>query len=349
MSVLYISEQGSGLVKRGDQLVVEKKGHEVRSVHAFKVGQLVLMGNVSLSPAIIGFLLKEGIDTVFMSYHGKYRGRLISTVGKNIELRRLQFRKLDDGEFRLKAAVKYVQGKLHNCRVLLRRHNRDVAKREITESVHRLRVLEKKAGKVESVDSLMGTEGAGAASYFGCFKHLLRPDNVTFEGRNRRPPKDPVNVLLSLGYTLLLNAVQTQIHVVGLDPYLGCLHSTEYGRPSLVLDLMEEFRPIIVDSLVLSLVNKRVIGPRDFYRPEEREPAAFDFAEDEPLKEGYPILLRHEGMKKFIVAFEEKLAQQVFHESSGQRINYRRIILEQVRLFTRHLAGEEDYVPFVFR
>lgn len=125
-------------------------------------------------------------------------------------------------------------------------------------------------------------EGAGAAAYFGCFGHLLRAPEITFSGRNRRPPRDPVNVLLSLGYTLLANVIQTQVHLAGLDPYLGSLHGVAYGRPSLVLDLMEEFRPT------------------DFYCPREQEPAAFDFAEAEPRREEYPILLAHTGMKKFI-------------------------------------------------
>jgi CRISP-associated protein Cas1 len=195
----------------------------------------------------------------------------------------------------------------------------------------------------------MGVEGSSAAVYFGVLNHLLRVPDITFEGRNRRPPRDPVNVLLSLGYTLLANAIQTQVHVTGLDPYLGCLHSVEYGRPSLVLDLMEEFRPVLVDALVIALINRRIIRATDFYRPEEREPAAFDFAETETARADYPILLTHEGMRKFVTQFETRLNQKVLYLPREQQLTYRDILLEQVRLLVRSLGGEQQYEPFLMR
>jgi CRISP-associated protein Cas1 len=349
LAILYVTEQGAVLTKQGNRLVVEKLHKTIQWVHAFKVEQVVLMGSVSLSPAVIPFLLQEGIDTVFMSLYGKYRGRLVSQFAKNIDLRRLQFRKMDDPNFCLELARIYVQGKLFNSRVLLRRQNQEIQKEEITAVLHRLRALARQTESAEKVDTVMGIEGAGAAAYFGCFRHLVRAEGITFEGRNRRPPRDPVNVLLSLGYTLLANAVQTQVQVAGLDPFLGCLHSPEYGRPSLVLDLMEEFRPVLVDALVLALVNRRIIQPTDFYRPEEREPAAFDFAETEPIRENYPILLAHTGMKKFITQFENRLNQRLLYPPKGQRLSYREIFLEQVRLLVRHLKGEEVYAAFAMR
>ncbi len=349
MAILYVTDQGASLVKRGNRLVIEKLGKTIQWVHAFKVEQLVLMGAVSLSPGVIAFLLQEGIDTVFLSLYGKYRGRLISQFGKNIELRRLQFQKLADPRFCLEAARRSVQGKLHNCRVLLRRQNQEVKHADVTRAIHQLRRMAQQAGACATVESLMGVEGAGAAAYFGAFKHLIRAPDISFEGRNRRPPRDPANVLLSLGYTLLANAIQTQVHIVGLDPYLGCLHSLEYGRPSLVLDLMEEFRPVLVDLLVLTLLNKRIIRALDFYRPEDQEPAAFDFAEAEAAKEGYPILLAHQGMKKFVTQFEMRLNQKALYLPRGQRLSYRDICLEQVRLWVRNLQGEASYTPFSIR
>jgi CRISPR-associated protein Cas1 len=349
VAILYVTDQGASLVKRGNRLVVEKLGKTMQWVHALKVEQVVLMGAVSLSPGAIAFLLQEGIDTVFLSIYGKYRGRLISQFGKNIELRRLQFQRLADPEFRLRTARLYVQGKIDNCRVLLRRQNQEPQHDAVTGVVHRLRRLGRDTSACNTVDSLMGVEGAAAAAYFGVFPHLLKVPDITFAGRNRRPPRDPVNVLLSLGYTLLANAIQTQVHIAGLDPYLGCLHSVEYGRPSLVLDLMEEFRPVLVDALVLSLINKRTIRTQDFFRPEDREPAAFDFAEPEVIKENYPILLTHQGMKKFITAFEGRLRQKVLYLPRGQRLGYRDICLEQVRLWVRHLQGEEPYAPHLMR
>lgn len=273
MAILYVTDHGATLTKRGNRLVVEKQGRPIHWSHAFKVEQVILLGHVNLSPAVIAFLLHEGIDTVFLSYYGKYRGRLVAHLGKNIDLRRRQFARLSDPAFRLRLARAYIRGKIYNCRVLLRRQNRELESEAVVEGIHQLRRLGEKAEKAETVDSLMGLEGRAAAVYFSCFPHLLRVADLPFEGRSRRPHKDPVNVLLSLGYTLLANALHTQIQVAGLDPYLGAFHSPDYGRPSLVLDLMEEFRPILVDALVLHLVNRRIIRSRDFFRPEDKEAA----------------------------------------------------------------------------
>lgn len=349
MSILYVTDQGASLAKKGNRLLVEKAGKTIHWVHAFRVGQIVLMGNISVSPWTMAYLLQEGIDTVFMSIHGKYRGRLMSRFGKNIELRRAQFRKMEDAAVRLSLAKAYVEGKLDNCRTLLRRHNAEIRVAAVTSAIHQIRLTARKVTGVDSIESLMGLEGHSAAAYFGCFGELIKTGGIAFAGRNRRPPKDPVNVLLSLGYTLLANVIQTQVDVVGLDPYLGCLHGVEYGRPSLVLDLMEEFRPILVDAVVLTVVNKQIIKVTDFYRPEEKEAPAFDFAEEDPAKEGYPILLTHLGMKKFITHFENRLNQRVLYLPKGKRLTYREVCLEQVRLLVRSLFDEEPYKPFTIR
>ncbi len=349
MTILYLTDQGATLTKKGDRLVIEKKGQILHWVHAFKVEQVVVMGSVNLSPGAIAYLLQEGIDTVFLSFYGKYRGRLLSHFGKNVELRQQQFLKLSAPAIRLTLAKAYVKGKLNNCRILLRRFNQELRQEAITATLHQLRRLVQQVDACDSLDSLMGVEGAGAAAYFGCFPHLLRVEDITFTGRNRRPPRDPVNVLLSLGYTLLANVVQTQVYVAGLDPYLGCLHSVDYGRPSLVLDLMEEFRPVLVDAVVLNLINRRIIRPTDFFRPDEQEPPAFDFAATEESKEGYPILLAHTGLRKFLTPLEARLNLKTLYLPKLQRLTYRQICLEQVRQLIRFLTDGEEYQPFTFR
>lgn len=349
MAILYVTDQGATVRRKGKRLVVEKMRETIQWVHAFKVRQVVLMGRVHLTPSAISFLLEEGIDTVFLSIHGRYRGRLISEFGKNIELRRLQFQRLSDPAFGMTLARRYLRGKIENCRILLRRHNRELQDETVLAGLNRLRPLLRRLDDCTTTESIMGVEGAGAAIYFGVFGRLLKNPEISFEGRNRRPPRDPVNVLLSLGYTLLANAVQTQVNVSGLDPYLGCLHGVEYGRPSLVLDLMEEFRPVLVDSLVIALINRRIIRPTDFYRPEEKEPAAFDFAESEPVREDYPILLAHQGLRKFVTQFENRLNQRVLYLPKEQQLTYRDILLEQVRLLVRSLSGEQIYQPFTMR
>ncbi len=349
MAILYITEQGALLAKRGARLVVEKARKPIQWVHVFKVDQVIIMGNVSISPGAVAFLLEQGIDTVFLSIYGRYRGRLISQFGKNIELRKLQFERLSDPAFCLDVARRCIRGKLFNSRVLLRRSNQERPVPEVTTAVHYLRRTMKQLDGCDSIESLMGFEGTGAAAYFGCFRHLIRVGDIPFDGRNRRPPKDPVNVLLSLGYTLLANTIQTHVNVAGLDPYAGCLHAVEYGRPSLILDLMEEFRPLLVDSLVLTLINRRIIRNTDFYRPEDQDEPAYDFAKKGPERDDYPIYLGHEGMKKFITHYEARLNQCVLYLPRGQRLSYRDVCLEQVRLWVRHLRGEDLYEPFTTR
>ncbi|MBF0121388.1 MAG: CRISPR-associated endonuclease Cas1 [Desulfobacterales bacterium] len=349
MSILYVADQGVYLKKDGNRILVEKGRTTIQWVHAFKVEQIVLMGNIFISPGTIAFLLQEGIDTVFMSIYGKYRGRLISAFGKNIELRRAQFKKFEDEKIKLETAKKYIQGKITNCRILLRRYNQEMNDPEVTSALHQLRILVNQISDVASIDSLMGIEGKSAAVYFGCFGKLLKVDDIQFNGRNRRPPKDPVNVLLSLGYSLLANTIQTQVNVVGLDPYLGCLHSVEYGRASLILDLMEEFRPVLIDSIVLKVINKKIIRATDFYRPEDKEPAAFDFVEEGRSVKDYPILLTHVGMKKFIMQYESRLEEKVYYALKEQTLSYRAICLEKVRMLARYLKSEEDYIPFIMR
>jgi CRISPR-associated protein Cas1 len=337
------------LAKRGNQLVVLKQGKIIQAIHAFKVEQVAIMGNISITPSAITFLLEEGIDTVFLSYHGKYKGRLVSQQGKNIELRRKQFQRVDDPKFRFAAAKEFVRGKLTNCRVVLRRQNQTAHDPDVIATLSRIRRFASQLEECTSHEQIMGIEGIGAAAYFGCYGRFIRSQDITFTARNRRPPKDPVNVLLSLGYTLLANAIHTQVNIVGLDPYLGCLHSTEYGRPSLVLDLMEEFRPVLVDALVLYAINRGVIQTKHFFRPEEREPAAFDFAETEPLRDEYPIVLTHEGMKRFVTLFEERLNARVLYEPSGKRLMYRGVLLEQVRRFAALVTDDSPYRCFIMR
>jgi CRISPR-associated protein Cas1 len=298
------------------------------------------MGMIHISPHTIAFLLQEGIDTVFLSIKGKYRGRLISQFGKNIVLRQMQFRKFDSEEFNLKLARKYVEGKLKNYRTILRRHNRDLNNSEIEKSIHQIRYLADNLEKGENLDSVRGYEGKGSEGYFRSFKYLIKSGEFTFDTRNRRPPKDPVNALLSFGYTLLVNTVQTQVNITGLDPYLGSLHAVDYGRPSLVLDLMEEFRPLIVDAMILRLLNKGIIKLRDFHFADE----------EELLDEGtYPVTLNHDGMKTFILHYEKQLDTQIIYPFTGNRLTFRQIILEQARKLVRHIKDEELYSSFLIR
>lgn len=348
MSVLYICEQGVTLAKKNQNLLIEKQGRIIQWFHDFQIEQVIIVGNIYITPSAISFLLKKGIDTVFLSYYGNYKGRLSAELGKNIELRRIQFRKFEDGKFVLDAAKLFVKGKIENCRVLLRRFNRLTQHNEVNEIIHKLRWYIKKIDAAETLESLRGYEGQTAVLYFEGIRHLISSDEITFNKRTRRPPRDPFNAMLSLGYTFLVNAIRTAVNIAGLDPYYGTLHEVDYGRPSLTLDLMEEWRPVLVDSLVMNMVNRKIIRLKDFYFNEDS--VVSGDGETEGLEKGdYPVLLNHEGMKKFVLYFEKGMNKVVFYPKTGSNLIYRDILLEQVRLFIRYMKGEEAYEPFTIR
>ena len=354
MSILYLMEQNATISKEGGRLLIKKEGVVSSTIHLFKLDQIVLFGNIFLTPAVIQHLLKEGIDTAFMTRRGRYLGRLQSALGKNIILRREQFRKIEDQEFCLKTAKSIVKGKLINLRTVLMRLNRTRENVELETQILSLRNLILKLDDVESLDSLRGYEGRGTAVYFEGFSKGFLTEDFKFPGRVRRPPTDPVNALLSLGYMLLLNQVIAAVSLVGFDPYFGSLHSMDYGRPSLALDLMEEWRPTIVDTLVLSVFNLKALSPSDF---EERSRDVEETVEaEEPLspaqseEKKMAIVLTEDGFRKFITQYERKMSQKVQYHLKEEQLTYRDCIREQVRHFARYLKGEEkEYQPMPLR
>ena len=248
-------------------------------------------------------------------------------------LRQKQFKRYEDDPFRLRVAQAVVEGKLRNMRTLLMRLARR-RKVDVGAVAHRLRRSIQQVGQATNAESLRGIEGAGTAAYFGALGSFF-PEEFAFKGRNRRPPKDPANALLSFGYALLGNSVEGAIYTAGLDPYLGFLHVVDYGRPSLALDLMEEFRPVLVDALVLDLVNHNRVQSEDF---EARDGGVF---------------LQGEGRKRLIAAYQKRLEDRVTYPVSPERverISYRRCLEYQVRRLARAILGEEaHYRAFLVR
>lgn len=359
MSILYLMEQNATVSKEGGRLLVKKEGAVSQTIHLFKLEQIVLFGNIFLTPAVIRYLLREGIDTAFMTYKGRYLGRLQSALGKNIILRREQFRKIEDSNFCLSTAKFIVKGKVANLRAVLMRLNRTREDINLDNHILNLRNLMTKVDEVSNLESLRGYEGRGAAIYFDGFSKGFLTDDVEFKGRVRRPPTDPVNALLSLGYTLLLNQVIAAVCLVGFDPYFGTLHLMDYGRPSLALDLMEEWRPTIIDTLVLSVFNLKTLTPSDFEEKADEDPdkevideRKIDGEDQSSNSQGnkVPIILTESGFRKFIAQYERKMTQKVQYHLTGEQLTYRDCIREQVRHFARYLKGEEDeYQPMPLR
>ncbi|MFP3868876.1 MAG: CRISPR-associated endonuclease Cas1 [Desulfobacteraceae bacterium] len=355
MAIAYILEQQATVSVEGERLLVKKDSTVLHTLHLFKLDQLVLFGNVLLTPAAIRVLLHHGIDTVFMSHQGRYRGRLQPPYSKNITLRGEQFRRLSDPQFALQTAQALVTGKISNLRTVLLRLNRSRAGLGLEDQILGLKQLADKAAAAPDLDGLRGFEGRSAVLYFQGFAKGLRAEGIEFSKRARRPPPDPVNALLSLGYTMLFHNMLAAVSLVGFDPYLGCLHAMEYGRPSLALDLMEEWRPVIVDTLVLSVFNLKTLGRDDFVvgdtapedldaaAPAVDDPIAADSESPAAAKVRLPVRLTDAGFRKFITQFERKMQQKIKYHLSNQQLSHRDGLREQVRHFARYVRGEQDY------
>ncbi len=331
MATLYLNEQRSIVKKRDGYLIVQYPDKRSIEVPLIKVSQVVVSGDVTLTTPALHTLLEMGIEVCFLSMYGHFRGRLSPPVAKNALLRREQYRAHADQERALKLAQVCVTGKLENMRTILLRANRSLQDGEVAEATVAIRNMIHQVPQSMKIGSLLGIEGNGSAAYFGVFGKLLR-DLMTFVRRRRRPPTDPVNAMLSLGYTLLLHQVSSAVQIVGLDPYVGFLHQPRYGRPALVLDLMEEFRPIIADSVVLNIVNHRILSNQDFH------------------EELGVVHLKPEARKTFYAKFEERLQEELQHPYFGYRTSYRRCMELQVRLLGKWLTGEiPAYLPLAVR
>lgn len=356
MTTLYLTEQYSTLTKDGDTLVVKipanrETGADKRNVRIplMKVDQVVVLGNCTVTTPALLALLEQQAEVCFLSYHGQFKGRVSNGFTKNGGLRIAQHRAavVNNPNQALLAAKAFVQGKLANMRTLLLRANRKLDEPAVTQATASLAKLLKQIEALKSDGlpppdpsnpqlnsawgQLLGLEGSGSAAYFGVFNKLLKQD-LGFRKRVRRPPTDPVNAMLSLGYTLLANQVAAAVNLAGLDPYVGFLHGSKYGKPALALDLMEEFRPIVVDSVVLTLINTGAIQAKDF---------------TETLGAYH---LTDAGRKTFFQKYEERLNTTIQHPTFNYQVSYRKAIEVQTRLLGKWLVGEiETYIPFMVR
>jgi len=339
MATMYVVEQGAELVCKGERLVVQRDKEELGSVPLVKIDDVLVFGNVSLSTPAIKRLLDRGIDVTFLTVYGRYHGRLIGEVTAHVALRRAQYRYADNAEHTLQLAQTFVLGKLANARALLRRFARSRAEvpAEVTAAADDLGAAIERVGRTTALSALLGVEGSATARYFGGIRALLAPE-WTFAKRQRRPPPDPVNVLLSLGYTLLTHKVLGAVQAVGFDPYQGFLHQLDYNRPSLALDLVEEFRPLLVDSLVLRCCSDGRVTREDFT------------ATNDPQR---PIALSDAGKRRFVTAFEERMRTEATHPNGAGnapgKVTYLRCLELQARCLARTVQSGEPYTPLIAR
>jgi CRISPR-associated protein Cas1 len=341
-NTLYIMSQGTYLSKEGDCLLVTREEGEKTLVPLHKVDGVMCFGRVSLSPFLLGHCAELGVTVTWLTERGRFLARAEGPVSGNVRLRRAQYAATDDPDRCATIVRGVVAGKLANQRFVVMRAMRDhgadedgrlAAAREGLEAM--LRRLRSPAGIAASVDELRGMEGQGASAYFAAFPALVRASDpaFAFSGRTRRPPTDPVNALLSFFYTLLTHDMRSALESVGLDPQVGFLHRERPGRPSLALDLVEEFRAWFADRLVLSLVNRGQVRAGDF--------------ETESLG---AVLLKEEARKKVLVAYQERKAEEARHPFTGEKVAIGLLWHIQARLLAMHIRGDLDaYPPWLAR
>ncbi len=306
----------------------DKEG-KVVEVRLRETSQVNLFGGVEISTPALVDLMQRGIPVLHFTRGGWFLGMSVGHTSKNVELRMRQFAWAADRNRSLSIARSIVDGKIRNCRTQIRRNDPESPK----EALDRLNRLSKDAANASRIERLLGIEGAAAEIYFGRLDHLLKADHgFTFTNRNKRPPKDPVNAVLSYLYAVLAKDVFVSLLAVGFDPYLGFYHRPRYGRPALALDMMEEFRPVIADSTAIHLFNTGELSDKDF------------------VKTGMGVSLTTKGKRRVIRGYEQRMETEITHPLFGYSVSYRRIIEVQARLLSRVVNGElKEYPAFIRR
>ncbi len=343
LNTLYITTEGAWLSKERKNVVVSVDKKEIGRVPVHTIGAIVAFGRVMISPPLMGACGRDGISITHLDEHGRFLARIEGPVSGNVLLRRTQYRWADDDQRRLPIIRTIIAGKTLNQRTVLARNMRDYGKdmqqkecEQMQAVIDRLAHIARRTQKPSlDAEALRGLEGEAARYYFSVFDMLIRGrrKKFRFSGRNRRPPLDRVNALLSFAYALLLVDCRSALETVGLDPAVGYLHTDRPGRASLALDLMEEFRSFMADRLVLSLINRRQIKGKDF-----------------DCMENGAVLLNEEGRKKLLIGWQERKRDQLTHPFLGEKTTIGLLWHLQAQLLARHLRGDLDaYPPFVWK
>lgn len=339
LNTLFVTTQGAYLAKEGETVVVKVNQEARLRVPVHTIGGIVCFGNVSCSPFLMGFCGENGVGISFLTEYGRFLARVQGPVSGNVLLRREQYRRADDLEYAAQMAKAFVTGKIANCRTVLQRVLRDHAEKldedALRRSVDDLNRSLKSLELNQSLDAVRGLEGDAAHGYFSVFDHLIvaQKEVFSFQERNRRPPMDNVNCLLSFLYTLLMHDCRGALESVGLDPAVGFLHRDRPGRPSLALDLMEEFRPFLADRLALSLINLRQVQDKGFTKTEAGA-----------------VMMSDETRKTLLVAYQERKQEEITHPFLDEKVSIGILFHVQALLMARCLRGDLDgYPPFIWK
>lgn len=338
-NTLYVTTQGAYLAAEGDTVVVRVEQETRMQLPLHMLEGIVCFGRVSCSPALMGLASERGIGISYLTERGRFVARVQGRVSGNVLLRRQQFRMADNGNFPAAFAQAIVAAKIANCRTVLLRAQRDHPGAPSVSQVERAAVqLAKNLEDLQPglvLEEVRGIEGDAARTYFDVFDHLIvaQKDAFSFHGRSRRPPTDKVNALLSFVYTLLTHDASSALEAVGLDPQVGYLHADRSGRPSLALDLVEEFRPFIADRLVLSLINRRQVQGSGFVQGETGG-----------------VVMDDDARKTVLVAYQDRKQEEIKHPFLDDETTVGMLVHLQALLLARHLRGDLDAYPaFIWR
>lgn len=340
LNTLYVTTDGAWLRKDGATIVMEIEREERARLPAHMLESLVCIGRVVVSPQLLGFCSEQGISICYLTPYGRFLARVEGPVSGNVLLRREQYRRSDDTQGCAPIVRNLLVGKIHNQRAVLARGWRDYGDRladrmAFQHALKRLKRIPQRILQENDVDVLRGLEGEAAQAYFGVFDQLIRVESplLRFGGRNRRPPRDAFNALLSFLYTLLTHDCRSALETVGLDPAVGFLHRDRPGRPSLALDMAEEFRPLLGERLALSLINRRQLNERNFQ--------VFDNG---------AVLLKDDARKTVLVAYQERKREQLHHTFLNEKVDIGLLPFVQAQLLARHMRGDLDgYPPFLWK
>lgn len=339
LNTLYVTTQGAYLSREGETVLVRVEKETRLQVPIHTLAGIVCFGQVSCSPFLLGLCAERGVGVSFLTEYGRFLARVQGPVSGNVLLRREQYRWADDEEKSSSMARFFITGKIANSRTVLQRATRDHGGKAGAEAMEnaagKLRFSLTQLQPVNSLDTLRGIEGDAAGAYFSVFDHLItsQKEDFQFHERSRRPPLDNVNCLLSFVYTLLMHDVRSALETVGLDPAVGFLHRDRPGRAGLALDIMEEFRPVLADRLVLSLINLGVVKKSGFHRSETGA-----------------VLMDDDTRKSLLVAYQKRKQEEINHPFLNEKVEIGLLPFAQALLLARHVRGDLDgYPPFLWR
>lgn len=339
LNTLFVTTQGAYLAKEGETVVVRIEREARLRLPIHTLGGIVCFGNVTCSPFLMGFCAERDVAISFLTEWGRFLARVQGPVSGNVLLRREQYRRADDMDTSAQMARSVLTGKLANCRTVLQRALRDHSSKlnadEVGEASKKIRNSLERIQSDQPLNVLRGIEGEAARTYFSVFDHLIisQKEDFIFRDRNRRPPLDHVNCLLSFLYTLVLHDVRSALESVGLDSAVGFLHRDRPGRPGLALDMMEEFRPFLADRLTLSLINLNQVQKKGFNQMESGA-----------------VLMDDDTRKTVLVAYQKRKQDEIFHPFIEEKVTIGLLFHMQALLLARCLRGDLDgYPTFIWK